>query len=110
MQSSSILVVPSIWDDPFPLTALEGLSSGQAVIASDRGGLKEMLKNTGVLISNINDKKLEFALNKLMADKKKLLNTQNKAWKNFKYDQKNISKKQDLMRKQIYNNFLIQKS
>ena len=45
MQSSSILVVPSIWDDPFPLTALEGLSSGQAVIASDRGGLKEMLKN-----------------------------------------------------------------
>ena len=45
-----------------------------------------------------------------MSDKKKLRKYQNMAWKNFKYDQKNISKKQDLMRKQIYNNFLIQKS
>ncbi len=110
MQSSSIIVVPSIWNEPFALTALEGLASGQAVVATNKGGLKEMLKKVGILINNINVKKLELTLNKLMSDKKKLRKYQNMAWKNFKYDQKNISKKQDLMRKQIYNNFLIQKS
>ena len=106
MESSSILVVPSIWDDPFPLTALEGLASGQAIIASKRGGLVEMLKNTGLLIDDITSKKIELKLLKLMKDKDKLIYYQNKSWKNFKYHQKDISKKQDLLRKKIFNFFI----
>tara|TARA_Y100000590_G_scaffold463848_2_gene631672 strand:+ start:1301 stop:2407 length:1107 start_codon:yes stop_codon:yes gene_type:complete len=106
MNSSSILVVPSIWDDPFPLSALEGLASAQAVIASSRGGLPEMLKHSGILIKNINVKTLESKLKELINNKKKLKHYQKKAWKNFKYDQKNISKKQDLIRKEIFSNFI----
>ena len=105
MNSSSILVVPSIWDDPFPLTALEGLASGQVVVASERGGLKEMLKDLGILIKNINEKKLGSELKNLISNNKKLLFYQNKAWKNFKYDQKTVSKKQDLIRLKVLNEF-----
>ena len=80
MNTSSILIVPSIWDDPFPLTALEGLASGQAVIASARGGLIEMLKDIGILINDINSKKLVQEMKKLMIDHKKLNDFQKKSW------------------------------
>ena len=105
MNSSTILVVPSIWDDPFPLSALEGLASGQVVIASERGGLPEMLKHTGILIKNINVENLKSTLKELMINEEKLLYYQNKVWKNFKYDQENISKKQDLIREEILSKF-----
>ena len=106
MKASSILVVPSVWDEPFGLTAIEGLASAQAVIGSANGGLKEILKDSGILINNINSKKLESKLKMLMNNNLKLLDYQNKALKNFKYDQKNISFKQDLLREKIFNNFI----
>ena len=109
MSKSSILVVPSIWDDPFPLVALEGLATSQAVIASSRGGLIEMLNNSGILIKNIDSKKLEKKLYDLIKNRKKLLYYQNIAWKNFKYEQKIISKKQDVIRQEILNKYLVEK-
>lgn len=35
-------IVPSLWDEPFGLTALEAMLAGTPLIASDRGGLKEL--------------------------------------------------------------------
>ena len=105
--TSSILIVPSIWDDPFPLTALEGLATGQAVIASARGGLTEMLKDIGILINDINSKKLVQEMKKLMIDHKKLNDFQKKSWKDFIYQQEEVSKMQDKIRKTIFKNFFI---
>ena len=105
MQKSSILVVPSVWDDPFPLTALEGLASGQAVVASERGGLPEMIKDNGILIRGIDENKLASKLKELIMNDKKLLYYQTKALDNFEYDQSNISKKQDIIREKIIKNF-----
>jgi glycosyltransferase involved in cell wall biosynthesis len=40
-QRHMILVVPSMWEEPFGLVALEGLASGCRVVVTDRGGLPE---------------------------------------------------------------------
>ncbi|WP_166240465.1 glycosyltransferase family 4 protein [Paenibacillus turpanensis] len=42
-----ILVVPSLVDEGFGMTALEGLVYGKPVVAYDAGGLREILDSTG---------------------------------------------------------------
>ena len=44
-QNHDILIFPSIFDEPFSITLLEGLSSGLAVVGTTTGGSKEILKN-----------------------------------------------------------------
>ena len=43
------LVIPSLWEEPFGLVALEGLAAGCTVISTDGGGLPEALANFGIL-------------------------------------------------------------
>lgn len=40
--SAGLLCLPSVFEDPCPLVALEGLSAGSAVVASTRGGIPEI--------------------------------------------------------------------
>ena len=42
-RSVSVVVVPSIFDDPLPTVVLEALSYGKVVLASQRGGIPELL-------------------------------------------------------------------
>jgi glycosyltransferase involved in cell wall biosynthesis len=42
MARAAILVVPSRWQEPFGLTALEAMASGAALVCSPRGGLPEV--------------------------------------------------------------------
>ena len=105
LKYASILVIPSLWDDPFPLTALEGLSNGAAIIASNRGGLVEMLTEKAILITDINEENLENSITNFILNKDLLKEYQNKSWKNFIYNQTDISKLQDQIRRQIFNNY-----
>ena len=41
-QKASIFCVPSIWNDPCPLTVLEGMACGLATVTTKRGGIPEM--------------------------------------------------------------------
>ena len=41
-----VLVVPSVWQEPFGRIVIEGNQYGLPVIGSDRGGVKEILENT----------------------------------------------------------------
>jgi len=104
MEKSSILVVPSIWDEPFAITALEGLSNKMAVISSKVGGLQEVVKNRGILISNINESKLIKHLENLIINKKRLNECQNSSWNNYIYDQHTVSDMQDKIREKILKN------
>lgn len=45
LQDVDILIVPSVWPDPFPTVILEGMSASCAVIASRLGGAVEMLED-----------------------------------------------------------------
>ena len=105
LQKASILVVPSTWHEPFGLTALEGIANRQAVIASKIGGLVDIVAKKGILIQDINKIKIANRLSNLMKNNDELKKYQNRAWKNYNFDQKNISKKQDKMRRQIIKKF-----
>jgi glycosyltransferase involved in cell wall biosynthesis len=46
---AAVALAPSLWEEPCPYSVLEALAAGVPVLASDRGGLPEMVGGTGVL-------------------------------------------------------------
>ena len=50
LQGADVVVIPSRWPDPCPLTVLEGMAAGAAVIGSDIGGIPETLRGSGLVI------------------------------------------------------------
>lgn len=62
------VVIPSIWPEPFGLVALEAMSYNKAIIASNIGGLKDIIinKKTGILIPPYNISKLKDAMQYLL--------------------------------------------
>lgn len=44
-QNHDILIFPSVWDEPFGITILEGMSSGLAVVGTGTGGSAEIMKD-----------------------------------------------------------------
>jgi glycosyltransferase involved in cell wall biosynthesis len=61
-----IMVVPSIWEEPFGVVALEGIAAGCAVVTSQGGGLPEAVGPCGVLFPNGDVAALASALKDLM--------------------------------------------
>lgn len=57
-----VLVVPSRWEEPFGLVAVEGIACGCRVIASDSGGLREAVGAVGELFPNGNEEALAAAM------------------------------------------------
>ena len=103
MKTASIIVIPSLWQEPFGLVAAEAMSYGICIIASKVGGLPEIIRDNGVLIENINSHKLKKSLIEVI-DNEKLRNFyQKKAWKDFKFSAEYSSKKLDNYRKIIFN-------
>lgn len=50
LRDSDIYCCPSIWNDPFPLSVLEAMASGLALVASAVGGIPEALAYGGGLL------------------------------------------------------------
>jgi glycosyltransferase involved in cell wall biosynthesis len=46
---AAVVLVPSRWDEPAPYVALDALAAGVPVLASDRGGLPELVGEDNVL-------------------------------------------------------------
>ncbi len=71
-QKSDICVIPSIWAEPFGITALEAMAMGKTVVASNTGGLKEIIidKQTGILFEPGNYNELSEILNNLLDNPK----------------------------------------
>ena len=104
MKDAALIIIPSLWSEPFGLVAAEAMSNGIAIIASKVGGIPEIIKKNGILIQNIDLKKLEIALIDLMSDQQKLILYQKKAWDNFKMSSEASSQKLDKHRKFILRN------
>ena len=105
MSKSNILVVPSIWQEPFGMTAIEGLSNKMVVVGSDVGGLSEIIKGKGILIKDIDSNKLKIKLHDLLKSSQEVRKYQNLAWDDYSFDQKKISTLQDNMRINIFKKF-----
>lgn len=63
-----ICIVPSIWDEPFGIVALEGMAMGKPVIASNIGGLKTTIIHnaTGFLFPPNDDEMLLSYIDQLL--------------------------------------------
>src|SRR3989338_4168064 len=70
-QEGDICVVPSIWPEPFGITAVEAMSCGVPVIASRIGGLQGIVEDgvTGFLFEQGNSKELARKLRILISER-----------------------------------------
>ena len=102
MSDSSVIVIPSVWNEPFGLVAAEAMSNGIAIISSNSGGLPEIIRDNGILINNINSKKIAIQIKKLISDTSLLKELQKKSWKNFSFDSKKISSNLDDYRQELF--------
>ena len=105
MKSASIVVIPSIWEEPFGLVAAEAMSNGACIIASKVGGIPEIIKDNGILIDKISLKKLSSKIEFLILNNKLRENYQRKAWKNFELSSEMSSLKLDRFRELIISNY-----
>jgi glycosyltransferase involved in cell wall biosynthesis len=53
LQSHACLVVPSLWEEPFGIVALEGIACCDTVIVSRRGGLPEAVGECGLIVDDM---------------------------------------------------------
>lgn len=63
-----VLVVPSLWNEPFGVVALEGLACGCVVVGSEGGGLKEAIGAAGLTFPNGDAPALALCLKKVLSD------------------------------------------
>ncbi len=63
-----VMLIPSIWAEPFGLVALEGLAAGCVLAASSAGGLPEAVGPCGLLFPNGDVKAMAAALKCLITD------------------------------------------
>lgn len=96
---ADVAVLPSIWNDPAPLTIIESLVSGLPIITTNSGGIPEYATNGSAIIIERNKnlvKELSKNIDLLLSDEKKL--------KEMSVSAKKVSK--DLTLKNYYNNFI----
>ena len=67
-----VMVVPSLWNEPFGIVALEGIACGCVVVGSQGGGLKDAIGPCGVTFPNGDAPALARALEPLLRDEKQL--------------------------------------
>jgi glycogen(starch) synthase len=69
LNSADVLVVPSIYE-PFGIVALEGMAAGVPVVASDVGGLAEIVEHerTGILAYSRSPESIAWAVERVISD------------------------------------------
>ena len=68
LRQHKILVVPSRYDEPFGVVALEGIACGCVVVGSCGGGLPEAIGPCGITVPNGDADALAQALEQLLLD------------------------------------------
>jgi glycosyltransferase involved in cell wall biosynthesis len=79
LNAHKILVVPSVWEEPFGIVALEGIACGCVVVGSEAGGLKDAIGACGVTFPNGDVNALTQALFDLLTNPDKLAGYREKA-------------------------------
>ncbi len=104
LKKVSISVIPSKWDEPFGRTSLEAASRGSAVIISNKGGLPETSR-AAIILNKVDKKNLFNEIEKLITNKKLLLNKQKENFNKFYLTHKYVSNLIDNIRSQYLNKF-----
>lgn len=67
LNEHKILVVPSLWNEPFGIVAIEGIACGCVVVGSQGGGLKDAIGKCGLTFPNGNIEALTECLRSLLS-------------------------------------------
>ncbi len=95
-QNSHVFVLPSLYGESFGIVLLEAMASKTPIIASDDGGIKEIIKNrkTGFIVKKGDMEELSEKIIKLLLDQKLSKKISTAAFREVKkYDWKKIVKK-----------------
>lgn len=68
MKTAAIALTPSVWDEPFGLTAVEAHAAGAALISSGRGGLREASGDHALYVDAVTPESLARAMERLIRD------------------------------------------
>lgn len=63
-----VLVVPSLWNEPFGRVVLESIIQRKPVLGSNKGGISELLSNNKKYLFNPTENELTFLLKKIILD------------------------------------------
>jgi len=71
LETAWVQAVPSKWDEPFGMVAIEAMMRGTAVLASNGGGLREIVRNgeTGLLVAPDDVENWATELTRLLSDR-----------------------------------------
>jgi glycosyltransferase involved in cell wall biosynthesis len=70
LANASVVVVPSLWPEPFGLVGIEAFAAGRPAVASSTGGIEDWLEDgvSGLTVPPGDAGRLAQALNELLAD------------------------------------------
>lgn len=68
MRKAAIALTPSVWAEPFCLSAVEAHAAGAALISSGRGGMREASGDHALYIDEITPDSIAEAVNRLIAN------------------------------------------
>ena len=69
---AGVFVINSRWPEPLSRAGLEALSFGLPIVASNRGGNRELISNNGVLVDPDDPKAMAIAINKVFRQSRTL--------------------------------------
>ena len=96
-----ILVIPSMWEEPFGCVAIEGMAMGVPIVATKSGGLSEIVtENNGFLVE-----KNDNVVNNIYEKLKLLIDDENLRNKISKNTQEYFKSHKEFHKCQYYNNF-----
>ena len=95
---SDLAVIPSIWDDPAPLTIIESIMCGLPIITTNSGGIPEYVNSNNAIVLDKNDDFIE----KLSTEIVRLIDDE-KLRKKMSKESVTLSKKMNV--KNYYENF-----
>jgi len=68
LNAHRIIAIPSLWNEPFGIVALEGVACGCVAVGSEGGGLKEAIGPTGLTFPNGDVAALAACLERMLTD------------------------------------------
>ena len=100
-QISDCLVVPSIWEEPFGVVALEGMASSLPLIVTNSGGLMEIVDDKCAFVVN----KEQDIVNNLTANMDEMMINKEKSKKMGKYAREYVIKNPEYDSKKYFSYF-----
>ncbi len=55
LRLADVAVIPSVWEEPFGLTVVEGMAAGLPIITTNRGGIPELVTKDNAIITEVDE-------------------------------------------------------